>query len=635
MTGSFYTFDYVCSDINIKFNQEGETNMASNFLYSTREQKFILKEWLDLSKVFGAGRFQDGYSVDDIDSILENAMKIAKLSIAPTSDDGDNLHAVYKDGKVTTPESYKKGYWAIQENGLGSSNADHTDPSSMPLCVMGATNEYLAAANASLGPYAMATTGSAGLIRDFGSENIKNIFLPKMFSGQWSGTMDLTEPNSGSDVGDITTKATPTDEPGIYNITGTKCFITGGDQDITENIIHLALARIEGCVSGTKGISLFVVPKYWPDANGEKGEFNDVNCGGIEHKMGLRGSATAIVNFGEDNKCRGYLLGDPPVDGRGQGMAQMFQMMNEERTVTGLAAMSAATVAYNNACAYAAGRIQGRQLTNPKAGRVPIINHEDVRRMLMFQKSITEASRAMIAFSYYCMDIAENTKDENERMLAKAYIEVNIPIVKAWCSDMAFLSISEAMQCYGGYGFSEEYPIAQQLRDCRIYPIWEGTNYIQSMDLIGRKWMMAGGQVFATWLGEIDKFVQANKANAVLGAQVALLEESLNTYREIQNTMAGYLGQGKLGMIGFFATRILHATGYIYGAKLLLEQALICQKKADELGKEHFEYPFYAGKVASAKFFCHNILPVVSTILRVIKEGDNSVMEVPETTFAV
>ena len=635
MTGSFYTFDYVCSDINIKFNQEGETNMASNFLYSTREQKFILKEWLDLSKVFGAGRFQDGYSVDDIDSILENAMKIAKLSIAPTSDDGDNLHAVYKDGKVTTPESYKKGYWAIQENGLGSSNADHTDPSSMPLCVMGATNEYLAAANASLGPYAMATTGSAGLIRDFGSENIKNIFLPKMFSGQWSGTMDLTEPNSGSDVGDITTKATPTDEPGIYNITGTKCFITGGDQDITENIIHLALARIEGCVSGTKGISLFVVPKYWPDANGEKGEFNDVNCGSIEHKMGLRGSATAIVNFGEDNKCRGYLLGDPPVDGRGQGMAQMFQMMNEERTVTGLAAMSAATVAYNNACAYAAGRIQGRQLTNPKAGRVPIINHEDVRRMLMFQKSITEASRAMIAFSYYCMDIAENTKDENERMLAKAYIEVNIPIVKAWCSDMAFLSISEAMQCYGGYGFSEEYPIAQQLRDCRIYPIWEGTNYIQSMDLIGRKWMMAGGQVFATWLGEIDKFVQANKANAVLGAQVALLEESLNTYREIQNTMAGYLGQGKLGMIGFFATRILHATGYIYGAKLLLEQALICQKKADELGKEHFEYPFYAGKVASAKFFCHNILPVVSTILRVIKEGDNSVMEVPETTFAV
>ena len=450
--------------------------MASNFLYSTREQKFILKEWLDMSKVFEAGRFKGGYTVDDIDSILENAMKIAKEAVAPTNDDGDTIHAVYKNGKVTTPESFKKPYWTVQENGLGSSNADHSDPSSLPLTLMGATNEFLAAANAASGPYVMATTGASGLIRDFGSEKVKNIFLPKMFSGQWAGTMDLTEPNSGSDVGDITTKVFPTDEPGVYNIVGTKCFITGGDQDITENIIHLALARIEGSVPGTKGISLFVVPKYWPNEAGEKGEFNDVNCGGVEHKLGLRGSATSIINFGEDNKCRGYLLGDPPVDGKGAGMAQMFQMMNEERTVTGLAALAAATVSYNNAAMYAAGRIQGRPITNPKAARVSIIHHEDVRRMLMYQKSITEASRAMIAMSYYCMDIAENTENEDERKRAKAFVEVNIPIVKAWCSDMAFLSISEAMQCYGGYGFSEDYPIAQQLRDCRIYPIWEGTN---------------------------------------------------------------------------------------------------------------------------------------------------------------
>jgi len=607
--------------------------MASNFLYSTRDQKFILKEWLDMSKVFEAGRFKGGYSVDDIDSILENAMKIAKEAIAPTNDDGDTLHAVYKNGKVTVPESFKKAYWTVQENGLGSSNADHSDPSSMPLCVMGATNEYLAAANAALGPYAMATTGSSGLIRDFGSDKVKKIFLPKMFSGQWAGTMDLTEPNSGSDVGDIITKATPTDEPGVYKIVGTKCLITGGEQDITENIIHLALARIEGGVKGTKGISLFVVPKYWPTAAGEVGEFNDVNCGGIEHKLGIRGSATSIVNFGEENKCRGYLLGDAPVEGKGQGMAQMFQMMNEERAVTGLAALSAATVSYNNAAMYASGRIQGRQITNPKAGRVSIIQHEDVRRMLMYQKAITDASRAMVAVSYYAMDIAENTADENEKKRAKAFVEVNTPIIKAWISDMAFLSISEAMQCYGGYGFSEDYPIAQQLRDCRIYPIWEGTNYIQSMDLIGRKWMMAGGQVFALWFAELEKFVADNKDSKIFSAQIALLAEGLNQYKEIQTTMAGYLGQGKFGMIGFFATRILHATGYIYGAKLLLEHAIIAQKKIDELGKEHFEYPYYAGKVASAKFFAHNILPTVGMTLRVIKEGDNSVMEVPEASF--
>jgi alkylation response protein AidB-like acyl-CoA dehydrogenase len=607
--------------------------MASNFLYSTRDHKFILKEWLDMSKVFEAGRFKGGYSVDDIDSILENAMKIAKEAVAPTNEDGDTIHANYKSGKVTVPESFKKGYWTIQENGLGSSNADHDDPSSMPLCVMGATNEFLAAANAALGPYAMATTGSSGLIRDFGSDKVKNIFLPKMYSGQWAGTMDLTEPNSGSDVGDISTKAFPTDEPGVYKIVGTKCFITGGDQDITENIIHLTLARVEGSVPGTKGISLFVVPKYWHNEAGDIGEFNDVNCGGIEHKMGIRGSATSIVNFGEENNCRGYLLGNPPVEGKGEGMAQMFQMMNEERAVTGLAANAAATVSYNNAAMYAAGRIQGRQITNPKAGRVPIINHEDVRRMLMFQKSITEASRAMICMSYYAMDIAENTDDENERNRAKAFVEVNTPIIKAWCSDLAFLSVSEAMQCYGGYGFSEEYPIAQQLRDCRIYPIWEGTNYIQSMDLIGRKWMMAGGKVFATWFGEIEKFVADHKDHALFAPQVALLAEAIGQYKEIQTTMASYLGQGKFGMIGFFATRILHATGYLYGAKLLLEHAVIAQKKIDEIGKEHFEYPYYAGKVASAKFFAHNLLPNVGLTLRVIKEGDTSVMEIPEASY--
>lgn len=226
--------------------------MAANFVYSTREHKFILKEWLDMSKVFGQGRFEGGYSLDEVDSILENAMKIAKEVVAPTNEDGDKQHAVYKNGKVTTPESFKKPYWTVQENGLGSSNADHSDPSALPLCLMGCTNEYLAAANAASGPYVMATTGASGLIRDFGNEKVKNIFLPKMFSGQWAGTMDLTEPNSGSDVGDIITKATPTDEPGVYKIVGTKCFITGGDQDITENIVHLTLAASKAAFRARK-----------------------------------------------------------------------------------------------------------------------------------------------------------------------------------------------------------------------------------------------------------------------------------------------------------------------------------------------------------------------------------------------
>lgn len=610
--------------------------MASNFMYSTRDHKFILKEWLDMSKIFATDRFKDGYTVDDIDSILENAYKVAKEVVAPTNDDGDTQHAVFKDGKVTTPESFKKAYYFIQENGLGSSNKDPNDPTAMPMTLYACCAEYLAAANAALGPYYMATSGAVSLVEKFGSEKVKKIFLEKMYSGQWAGTMDLTEPGGGSDVGDILTKAYPTDEPGVYKIKGTKCFITGGDQDITENIVHLTLARIEGAAPGTKGISLFVVPKYWPDENGNVGEFNDVNCVGIEHKMGLRGSATAVISFGEENKCRGFLLGNPPdAEGKAEGMAQMFNMMNEERLVTGHAAMCAATVSYYNAAKYATERIQGRLLTNPKGGRVPIIKHEDVRRMLMFQKAHIEAFRALIMWTYYNIDLANNSSDPEVVKKAKGIVEVNTPICKAYCSDMGFLCVSEAMQVYGGYGYSEEYPIAQQMRDCRIYAIWEGTNFIQSMDLVGRKWMLGQGKVFAEWLQTIQDFIDANKSTAGYEKEFEILQEALNNYREIQATMGGYLAAGKIGMIGLYATRILHATGKLICGKLLLEQALLAEKKIAELGKEHYDYPFYAGKTAAARFYLHNIVPEIATTLRVIKDGDTSCIDVPEEALLV
>ena len=604
--------------------------MAANFIQSTRDHRFILKEWLDLNKVFETERFKNGYGIDDLDFILDNAIKVAREVVAPTNDDGDSLHAVFENGKVTVPQSMKDAYFFIQENGLGSSNKDHADESALPACVLACTNEYLMGANASLGPYFLATSGAAGLIQSFGTEELKKIFLPKMFSGQWTGTMDLTEPNAGSDVGDSLTRATPTDEPGVYKIKGTKCFITGGEQDITENIVHLTLARIEGAAKGTRGISLFIVPKYWPTAEGEVGEFNDVNCAGIENKLGLKGSATAVVSFGEENNCRGYLLGDPPDEnGKAQGMAQMFQMMNEERLVTGHAALSAATVAYYNAVKYASERIQGRPLTNPKGERVAIINHEDVRRMLMFQKAHIEASRAMSILTYYLMDIAENSPDPEAVKKASATIEVHTPIVKAYCSDVCWSSISEAMQVYGGYGFSEEYPIAQLLRDSRIYSIWEGTNYIQAMDLVGRKYMMGKGQVFAAWLQDIQDFIDNNRSSS-FAHELDILQQALNDYREIQMTLGGYLGEGKIGMIGLFATRILHATGKILGARLLLEQALIAEKQLEQLAADHYDYPFYQGKVNTAKFFTRNILPELSFTSKVVKEGDTSALDIVE-----
>lgn len=313
-------------------------------------------------------------------------------------------------------------------------------------------------------------------------------------------------------------------------------------------------------------------------------------------------------------------------------MAQMFQMMNEERLVTGHAALSAAAVAYYNAVKYASERIQGRPLTNPKAGRVPIIKHEDVRRMLMYQKAHIEASRAMSIYTYYLIDLAENSSDAELVQKAKNFIEVHTPVVKAYCSDVCWLSISEAMQVYGGYGFSEEYPIAQLLRDTRIYSIWEGTNYIQAMDLVGRKWMLGKGQVFASWLQDIQDFIDSKRVDS-LSREFDLLQQALNDYREIQTTLGGYLGAGKVGMIGLYATRILHATGKLLGARLLLDQALVAEKKIAELGTDHYDYPFYQGKVNTAKFFVRNILPEVSFILSVIKDGDTSALDIEEAAF--
>ncbi len=285
--------------------------MASSLMNTTRDQKFILKEYLDLAKIFATDRFKDGYSVDDIDFILENALKGAKEIVSPSCEDSDKIGCKVEDGKVITPPSSKTAYDFIVQNGFAASNVDPDDESALPMSVLWSLYEYFIAANPSIQTIWLATSGAAGLIRDFGDDKLKQLYLPKMYSGEWAGTMDLTEPQAGSDVGDSTTTATPTGTPGEYLIKGTKCFISGGEQDMTENIIHMALARIDGCAAGTKGLSLFVVPKYLPDADGRIGEWNDINLVGIEHKLGHRGSpnymplvyCTPLARSGPASSC--------------------------------------------------------------------------------------------------------------------------------------------------------------------------------------------------------------------------------------------------------------------------------------------------------------------------------------------
>jgi alkylation response protein AidB-like acyl-CoA dehydrogenase len=610
--------------------------MVSGFIYSTRDHIFLLKEWLDLSKVLGTDRFRNTYSIDDIDAILNNAFRIAQEVIAPTNKDGDKIQAQFENGKVKVPDSMKKAYHFIQSSGLGPSNKNRDDESALPLCILGCAWEYLAAANPALAPYFVLSTGACNLIQTFGDEKLKNLFLPKMFSGQWSGTMAVTEPGGSSDLGDLLTKAYPTDEPGVYKVKGTKCFITGAEQDITENIVHLVLARVEGSAPGLKGLSVFVVPKYWPTEDGEAGVFNDINCIGIEDKMGMKGSATCMINFGEDNNCRGYLLGEPPDEnGKGQGSYQMFKLMNEERLNTGHGAVAAAAVSYHNAAQYAAQRIQGRLLSDLRGERVPIIRHEDIRRNLMFQKSHIDALRAVIVYNLYLLDLAEWSDDKELAAKAKDIVDLSTPIIKAYASDMAFQCINEALQVFGGYGYTEEYPISQMLRDSRIFCIWEGTNYLQSLDLIGRKWTRRKGTVFAGWLQSLQDFIDENKGNPDFATEFAILQKGLDNYRQIQAAIGGYLGQGKIGMIGLYSTRILHATGKIYCGKVLLDMALVAQKKINELGTDHYDYAFYQGKVAAARFFLQNIVPEIETTLAIIKAGDTSAIEVEEKAFLV
>lgn len=610
--------------------------MSANFMHYSRDHKFILKEWLDLDSILNTERFKDGYSVDDVDFILDNALKGAREVIAPTIEDSDNIGAKYENGKVITPESTKEAYFFIQDNGLCSSNYDPNDPAAVPLCVLWSMLEYIIGANPSLGTLYLATGGAAGLIEDFGSDMLKETYLPKMYSGQWAGTMDLTEPGAGSEVGSISTKAIPTSEAGVYKIKGSKCFISGGDQDITENIIHLALARIEGARPGTAGISLFVVPKYLPDENGNPGKFNDVNCAGIEHKLGLHGNPTCVINFGENDDCIGYLLGDPPgEDGVGKGMAQMFNMMNEERLMTGLSATALAAVAYHNAADYARQRIQGKATANPKGGQVAIINHEDIRRSLMYQKAHIEAFRAMAISTFYQVDVRKNSSEPERVQYASNMVEVNTPLVKAYCSDYALDCISAALQIYGGYGFSEEYPIAELYRDARIYPIWEGTNYIQAMDLVGRKMTMKKGQVFADWLQEIISFVDTNSSHSQFVREFALMKRALQEFDELQSILNKWRAEGKEDQLKLFATRVLHATGKLYAAKLLLEMALLAQKKLDEIDKDHYDYSFYQGKIASARFFVRNIIPEIGAVVLVMKEEDRTALEIDESIFGI
>jgi alkylation response protein AidB-like acyl-CoA dehydrogenase len=604
------------------------------YLYNLRELKFVLKEWLDTDKILSLPPYREYYSVDDIDPIVDTTFKLCRDKIAVINGDADKIGVRFEDGKVVTPESFKDAFRAVNEAGLGAVNADREAEGRLPYLLVQSNYEMLCQASLAFTGFWGLTTGAISVIQKYGGAYLKEKFLPKMCDGRWGGTMNLTEAGAGSDVGANITKAFPTDEPGIYKIKGNKIFITGGDHDLCENFIHLLLARTEGARPGTAGLSLFLVPKYWVNDDGGLGEFNDVKTLGIEEKMGLHGQPTCSLAYGEEDKCRGYIIGEPPDEtGKGHGIEQMFLMMNEERLMIGIQGVAAASSAYGHALEYAKIRVQGKKFADPKSEKVRIIEHEDVRRMLMMQKSCSEAIRALILKSCYYLDLSHDSEDPEERAFAEGMFQISNPLCKAYSTDMAWLLVADAIQVFGGYGFTSEYPVEQIARDCKVLSIWEGTNYIQALDLVGRKFTLQKGKVLESWLEDISGFVAARQSAEGFAGEFAVLRGAFDDFKAILRQMSEYNEAGRREMLPLYATRILQAAAVLYCGRLITDQALLADEKLRDLGEGHFDADFYRGKVACARFYVLNVVPQVALLRRVIETGDMSALNIAEESF--
>jgi alkylation response protein AidB-like acyl-CoA dehydrogenase len=604
---------------------------VNHFRRDSRDTKFLLFEHLQVQNLLKYEKFQD-FSVDDLGMIVDEALKVGREVLGPGLQDGDRIGCTYADGVVTTPDSWKEIWKVLTENGWpAAGQSTEFGGQGLPVVVSGLVNEIFNSANMAVMTFPGLCIGAGHLIETYGTDEDKAMFVEAMYTGRWGGTMCLTENDAGSDVGALRSKAVPdpaSGDPRIYKIEGTKRFITCGEHDLTENIIHLVLARIEGGPAGTKGISLFIVPKIWVNADGGLGEPNDVFCTGIEHKMGIHGSSTCSLNFGEKGKCRGILLGEVH-----SGMAKMFQMMNGARIGCGIQSTGIAASAYDTARNYAKERIQGAPLANRHGAPGPIIKHEDVRRMLMNLKSGTEAMRALLAFLLLNEDMASFDPDPEVRQLASGRVELLTPLVKAYNTDFGYQLTRDAIQVLGGSGYCSDFPVEQNARDIKILSIWEGTNYIQSLDLVGRKLPLAGGKIFQSILAELIGLARTNAQDADFAADFALLEKATGAVGDFAKRFTQYFASGRISLVPMYSTRFLDCFAEVILAKLMLEQGLVARAKLAGVDPASADGVFYRGKIASAKFFCRNILTNVFGRYAALQQEDLTAMEIPEEAF--
>ena len=594
-----------------------------------RDVDFVLFEQLQVQDMSRHKKYAE-FNQKTVELIISEARNLAVKEILPTRKLSDDDGVAFDNGKVSVPECFHRVFELFN---AGEWLAMPEDPKwggqGMPHSVALAASEFFNGANYAFMMYPGLTHGAARLVEAFGTEKQKSLFLRNMYTGKWTGTMLLTEPEAGSDVGALTTKAVK-NEDGTYSITGNKIFISSGEHDLSANIIHPVLARIEGAPEGTKGISLFLVPKFWVNDDGTLGRFNDVVCTGVEEKMGIHGNATCSLTLGGKGECRGTLLGE-----ENKGMRAMFLMMNEARLLVGHQGLGCASAAYLYALNYARQRVQGKDITAGKdAGSVPIIRHADVRRQLITMKAFVDGMRSLLYFVGFCQDKIKISTDSSEKEKYQSFIELLTPIAKGYVTDRAYEVCNHGLQVYGGYGYIRDYPMEQLVRDCRITMIYEGTNGIQAMDLLGRKLGLNGGKALADLLQEMTRIVDAAKSVDNLKKMADKVEQTMARLNETAMRIGETAMSVDVGKAFAWAYPFMEVFGDTTMAWMLLWRALIADEKLKRGGKAS-DADFYRGQRMTAEFFICSVLPAALGKMDAIREMNGAAVEMPESGFGV
>ncbi|MCP3869036.1 MAG: acyl-CoA dehydrogenase [Gammaproteobacteria bacterium] len=586
-----------------------------------RDLQFVFHELLNADDTLGTLPGYEEMSPDLVDAILEEGAKLCETLLQPINQSGDLEGCRFTDGQVSTPQGFKEAYQTYAEGGWPSLAADpEFGGQGLPETLSFMMEEMINSSNVSFGLYPGLTRGAISALSQHASDELKSRYLPKMVEGTWAGTMCLTESQAGTDLGLIRTRAEPASE-GTYRISGTKIFITGGDQDLTENIVHLVLARITGAPPGVRGISLFLVPKFLSDAQGAPGESNAVSCGSIEHKMGIKASSTCVMNF---DQAEGYLVGP-----ENKGLACMFTMMNSERLAIGIQGLGLAEVAYQNAVEYARERLQSRSATGAKAPDQPadpLLVHPDIRRMLLTTRAYNEGARAIAVWTAVNIDIAHRHPDPAAREAADDLVALITPLIKAFFSDYGYETTTLCQQVFGGHGYVREWGMEQFVRDARIAQIYEGTNGVQALDLVRRKLFIHEGRLPERFFDLLDGYIKQQQDNDSMRPFIDPLTQASN----LLQGLTGWLkkrGEENPDELGAAATDYLRLFALTALAYFWAQMAGIASTK------ENDETGYYGTKLATARFFMGRLLPQIHGLAEGIRSGSGLLMDYEESEF--